>query len=65
MFFVWGTVQMWCAMKHENRNDNTSRIKLKMLGMRRPRWDRRVIKSLGDDVRVVHMQVMVAILRRE
>ena len=52
-------------MKHENRNENTSRKELDMLGMRRPRWVRRVIRSLGDDVRVVAMERMVAQLRRE
>ena len=31
----------------------------------RPRWDRRVIKPLGDGVRVVPMERMVAVLRRE
>ena len=36
-----------------------------MLGMRRSRWDRRVIKSLGDDVRVVAMERVVAVVRRE
>ena len=56
---------MWYAMKHENRNGNMSRKELNMLGMRRPRWDRRVIRSLGDEVRVVPMELMVAILRRE
>ena len=36
-------------MKHEKRNENTSRKEQDMLGMRRPRWDRRVTRSLGDD----------------
>ena len=41
-------------MKHENRKESTSRKELDMLGMRRPRLDRGVIRSLGDDVRVAH-----------
>ena len=52
-------------MKHEKRNENTSRKEQGMLGMRRHRWDRRDIRSLGDDVRVVAMERMVAVLRRE
>ena len=52
-------------MKHEKRNENTSRKEQDMPGMRRSRWDRRVIRSLGDDVRVVAMERMVAVLRRE
>ena len=39
-------------MKHEHRDDNTSRKELDMQGMRHPRWDRRVIKSLGDEEHV-------------
>ena len=27
-------------MKHEHRNENTSREELDMLGMRYPRWDK-------------------------
>ena len=49
-------------MKRENRHENTSRKELDMLGMRRPRWDRGVIRSLGDEVRIVPMERMVAVL---
>ena len=34
-------------------------------GKQRPRWDRRVIRLLGDGVRFVPMERMVAVLRRE
>ena len=39
-------------MKHENRNGNTSRKELDMLGTRQSRWDRRVTRSLGDEEHV-------------
>ena len=48
----------WYAMKYENRKEHMSRKEL-------PRLDRRVIRSLGDEVRVVPMELMVAMLRRE
>ena len=59
------TVQCEMRWNMKNRNENTSRKALDMLGTRRPRWDRRVIKSLGDVVRVVHMERMVGRVRRE
>ena len=34
-------------------------------GKQRPRWDRRVIRSLGACVHVVPMERRVAVLRRE
>ena len=39
-------------MRHENRDETTSRKELDMLGMRYPRWDNRVIRSLGDEEHV-------------
>ena len=45
-------------MKHENRIENTSRKQSDMPGMRHPRWDRRVTRSLGDDERVVPKERM-------
>ena len=56
-FFV-GHGAMWYAMKYENRKEHMSRKEL-------PRWVRRVTRSLGDEVRVVPMEQMVAKLRRE
>ena len=47
-------------MEHENRNENTSRKELDMPGMRHPRWDRRVIRSLGDEEHVDPNERMVA-----
>ena len=47
-------------MKHENRNENTSRKELVMRGMHHPRWDRRVTRSLGDEERVDPKERMVA-----
>ena len=48
-------------MRHENRNENTSRKEMDMPGMRHPRWDRRVIKSLSDEERVVPKERVVAV----
>ena len=47
-------------MKHENRNENTSREELDMPGMRYPRWDKRANRSLGDEEHVDPNERMVA-----
>ena len=52
-------------MKHEHRNENTSRKEWNMPGVHHPRWDRRVIRSLGDDERVDPDERMVAVSQRE
>ena len=45
-------------MKHEDQQDeNTSREALDMLGMRYPRWDNHVIRSLGDEKHVDPIRV--------
>ena len=48
-------------MRHEHRNETQSRGELDMLGMRHPRWDGRVIRSLGDEERVVPKERMVTV----
>ena len=44
------------AMKHENQEETTSRTEMDMLGMRRHRWDRCAIQSLGDEEHVIPVQ---------
>ena len=50
-------MQIGMKTRHEKEQD--------VLGMRRPRWDRRVIRSLGDDffVDIVHMKIMMSRLQ--
>ena len=52
-------------MRQEHRNENGSRKRRGKRGKQRPRWDRRVTRSVGDGVRAVPMERMVAVLRRE
>ena len=49
------------AMRYEKRNENTSQKEEDKLGMHHPRWDRRVIRSLGDDESVDPNERMVAV----
>ena len=52
-------------MKHENQDENKKREALDMLGMRYPRWDNRVIRSLGDEEHVDPNERMVADCRQD
>ena len=48
-------------MRNEKRKGDTSQKEMDKRGMHHPRWDRRVIKSLGDEESVDPKERTVAV----